>query len=145
MCKILNPFKGKNQVVGYKVALRHNGKFYSPSSGVEYKVGKIDVPAQNTPAPCGWCSQAHNPSNRHYNPKFVGLTAVVDLLSAKSILGDYQDSADSHDSAVLAGTAFEIDLCIIKIRLGGVKYVGEFWQHKTWIGSIIREVSLYSK
>ena len=43
MCKIVNVLKKAVQRTGFKVALKINGRYYSPATGVEYKKGKVPM------------------------------------------------------------------------------------------------------
>lgn len=43
MCDIRGKLDGKI-VLGYKVAILIDGKYHSPSTGIEYKVGEIEIP-----------------------------------------------------------------------------------------------------
>jgi len=42
MCEILGSYKEKDSFVGYKVAVKRNGKYYSYWTGVEYKIGPVE-------------------------------------------------------------------------------------------------------
>lgn len=47
MCKIIaecSKEEKEKEIKGYKIAIEIDGKFYSPSTGIEYKVGKISIP-----------------------------------------------------------------------------------------------------
>ena len=45
MCEILNAYCESKIVDGYKIAIKsEDGKYYSPYTGYEYNVGKIDPP-----------------------------------------------------------------------------------------------------
>jgi hypothetical protein len=142
MCEIIAPFKGKKQVIGYKVALTHKGRFYSPSSGVEYKVGKIVPPDEHTPPPCGWCDSSHDPKNKFFRKEYTGLTAVLSREDAESILTEWLDGGIRNSpEAQLNGNRIPARLALVKIRLGGVRSIGWHWgSQKTHLGSIIREI-----
>lgn len=45
MCNIIRliPEEERKKVTGYKVAVKLDGKYYSPSTGIEYKVGKVPI------------------------------------------------------------------------------------------------------
>ena len=43
MCKVLLSCKYK-QATGYKVAIKIGNQYFSPATGVEYKVGKVPIP-----------------------------------------------------------------------------------------------------
>lgn len=46
MCKLVEDFKDLNILAytGYKVAIRIDGKYYSPVTGIEYKIGPVEIP-----------------------------------------------------------------------------------------------------
>lgn len=41
MCQLSDTPLKRKQFTGYKVAVKKNGKYYSPAMGFEYKVGKV--------------------------------------------------------------------------------------------------------
>jgi hypothetical protein len=76
MCTIISKSKRKS-FTGYKVALKINGKYYSPATGVEYVVGDVPIPERIIEEYRDDCFvNVINPSSYCHRPGYMGHTAV---------------------------------------------------------------------
>lgn len=76
MCTILGKL-ARTQFTGWKaVVVKRNGKAYSPTTGIEYKVGDLEVDPDKFHVLSGWFAPVFKPSHHAYNQDYLGRTSV---------------------------------------------------------------------
>lgn len=89
MCSFDKEIKKKTQFTGYKVAVKRNGKYYSPITGIEYKPGLVKNPGILKDVDVGFeFVNVTNPYNPFYNEDYIGMTAVFSSKEAAKYLYD---------------------------------------------------------
>lgn len=79
-------------IEGYKIVLELNGKFFSPTTGIEYKVGPVEIPEKQTNHLKG-CIVSNLLDERSfgYSSTMIGRTCVfLNIDDAKSNLEYWQ-------------------------------------------------------
>lgn len=139
MCKVLNKFEGKETFTGYKLVLKIDGEYYSPSTGLKYEVGmkipKMKKRGENIDGT--WANPLSD--GIFYEPLMQGKTSVLDYkIDAIRLLNDVDEYSEyKHD-----------DYVILKMTIGGDMYKGrlnyssEFKDYVAYtvIGSEILEI-----
>jgi hypothetical protein len=114
MCDLLERYN-KPTFTGYKAALKINGKFRSPATYIEYKVGPVPKYQNLQRFTSSYFINIHPHS--FFNPTFNGYTGVFtsryDAVSL--LLSIYEKDRDNYqyDNFVL-----------LKMKLGGILYNG---------------------
>lgn len=109
MCNLTDVYPEKS-FTGYKVAIKRDGKYYSPAMGVEYKEGEDVIIPEKQKGLSFYVNDILNPEQPYYNDKMTGRTAVfLDEKTATS----YRDRMESE----LSDYKDEVELCVIKITL----------------------------
>lgn len=108
MCYIKKKIENKTQFTGYKVAAKDNetGKYYSIATGIEYKIGPIEVPKNQNKLMSSW-KNILDPDCSFYISQYRGLTAIFDELN------DAQSCYDDWDTRLKDG----YDLVILKMTV----------------------------
>jgi hypothetical protein len=92
-------------VSGYKVAVvsKTTGKFYSPATGIEYKVGPVETPnTLGVMAVSIFFHNVLNPAEPANNPSYEGFTAVFeDVLAAEWLHEDMKLNSISRNKIVI--------------------------------------------
>lgn len=98
MCDLLGVFEGKS-FKGYKIAVEIEGKFYSPFTGIEYKVGK--VPTVKIPE-ISWTAWKPNKImlNPHWNKSYKGYTSLFRSLVDAQLYYSNKLNYHTHDGRV---------------------------------------------
>ena len=78
MCKLAENFKELDisEYVGYKVAIKIDNKYYSPVTGIEYKVGPVEIPETSKPL-CSGFVDVLNKNSIAYEESMIGRTCVL--------------------------------------------------------------------
>lgn len=124
MCNITKEYKpGYHAQVGYKVAVQKpDGKYYSPFTGVEYKVGKVAQPDYNKdvekiPIVCDVIGGKNN--NSFYQDRYVGCTAIfINKSEAVENMIGLKHRLDDR--------GIPIKLVMLEFKLSGIKYKGTY-------------------
>jgi hypothetical protein len=124
MCRIQSKSRAK-QFSGYKVVVKKNGKYYSPSTGLKYEVG-MKLPSmtkRHTNAHTKWKDPLAK-DGRWYNELMQGKTGVFrTIASARWVTKHYPE------------------LTIIKMTVGGEMYKGSLGSHLLSVGTEILEMN----
>ena len=75
MCEFKKEITDKTQFTGYKIAIKRNGKYYSPITGIEYKPGKVTPAKKLKKVGFNFCNVT-DPRNKHHIPSYEGMTAI---------------------------------------------------------------------
>ena len=135
MCKLLGKYIDSEEYVGYKVATECDGRYFSPATGVEYKVGPVpkltNETERNTEAIYGF-----NPSfkdfmtlhsRRFFSSIFNGKTAVIKKESdAKKLFADVKLGLEPHSAVKLYLESHSpYNIVLLKMKISGDLYEGE--------------------
>jgi hypothetical protein len=123
-----------NKVVGYKVALKYGDKYYSPVTGIEYKVGKkVTIPTVYKKY------AAYNqinindilePGVRGHLKCYKGLTAIFEKIDN----AEYTLKTWKHESLFLP-------LTLLKMELSGRLFRGDYGHGiPVYLGSFIESI-----
>jgi hypothetical protein len=111
MCTFKEEVTDKTQFTGYKIAAKRDGKYYSIATGIEYKIGLVEVPKSQKKIITDW-GNILNPYNQFYLSNYIGMTAVFeDLCEAKTALKSL------HSNELLSG----YELVILKMTIQKTK------------------------
>jgi len=123
MCKI-----GKkiniSKAVGYKAVIKMDGKYYSPSTGLEYVIG-MTLPSLKRRLPTA-DKEWSNPLDEDYcfyEPLMQGKTGIFKTL--EDCIQTFRDNKPYH---------------ILQMTLGGDMYEGRFNGCDIFIGSVIIDI-----
>lgn len=79
MCQIVCEYNENKSYRGYKYALKDkDGKYYSPVTGIEYKVGKVpelQYDDRDIVIDSSWVN-VNSKGSSFYNPSYIGYTGV---------------------------------------------------------------------
>jgi len=93
MCTIISKSKRKS-FTGYKVALKIDGKYYSPATGVEYVVGDVPIPdCINEEYRDDWFDDVLNPEEYSHKVEYKGHTAVFKKKIITEVVSDLSIAA----------------------------------------------------
>jgi len=135
MCTITGTCNLK-EFTGYKVALKINGKYYSPVTGMEYTLGKIKPPKRirKNFIVEGWFVNVLQKKEHAHKKEMVGNTAVfINKKDAKNFRKDLK----------FWGLGFpgdDINLVILKMTLQNIVFDGMYGFDKVRIGSTIKSM-----
>ncbi len=123
MCKVSDVKTRKR--VGYKVVVKENGKYYSKPTGIEYKESSMvcGLSKERVGTVGGDNIPLSDKRSQHYNEKMVGRTSVL----------------TSVESAERVKRYFWGN-CIVKMKLKGTCYEGNFGGMDTIVGSEIATI-----
>ena len=79
MCKILEDFTKSKNFTGYKIARKEIGKYYSPTTGIEYREGRTMPKLRKKLSNANqgrWPWDLLMPGSRFYSSKMQGRTGV---------------------------------------------------------------------
>ena len=117
MCKITKKSR-KKTFTGYKSVVVVRGKYYSPATGVLYKVGPVPVVKNKRVNAEGGYVDMLNPKNKFYNPRMMGKTGVfytqtqaMQLYPSDAML-KMTISGDLHEGTIADQFRFEADLIV---------------------------------
>ena len=127
MCTIIGKSKVKT-ATGYKVAIKTNGKYYSPYTLIEYKIGKVEKPDLKGRF------KKEIPGNI-FVEKMNGNTAIIKR--KKDVLSYFKKSGDVKYFQRKYG---DINFALLKIKLTKILYEGDFTSYPTLIGSKILSI-----
>ncbi len=136
MCTITNENPELDKAEGYKVVIKHKGKYYSTVTGIEYKEGK-DVEIVNS----------RHDVNRDYTSSYWKLWAILEqgerwynkLHRGKTSI--YETLNDAKKDFYCLDNSYDYHNCIIvKFTLSGVIYLAEYEDCPTFIGSHIDKI-----
>ena len=104
MCTVLGKLKGKKEFTGYKVVVVSSNRYYSPFSGMRYKVGVVKPQLQPGKNAYKHHCEVIVSSSMHYTSKMKGKTGV--LLSKKTaiMLAKRWEASRTTEYAVLEMT-----------------------------------------
>ncbi len=91
MCNLKTRYRKQKQFVGYKVAVHVDGKFYSPATGIEYKIGKVEIPNEiNMKYATGaFEDNLLCPRRPYFNTNMIGRTAAFEYIGdARGLFND---------------------------------------------------------
>jgi hypothetical protein len=119
-------------VIGYKVVLEENGKFYSPFTGIQYKAGKpVEIPIRPRKIAKYKELKFANVLDKDYgiyNKDYEGLTAVF----------------KNDINALCYSRKFKKyplgKFVIVKIELSGDLYFGEYLGYTVFLGNKINSI-----
>jgi len=138
MCNITKKIS-KHQAIGYKVVIYKNGRFYSPHTGMEYKVGKIKqlnkarknklFPSDITDVDC-----------RGHEPRMVGLTGIImSMRKAMNLVNEFQFVSFMENNE---STKNLPRLVVVQMKLKDIRYQASFCKAVTLLGSEITEITM---
>lgn len=155
MCKITNAIECEGTLTGYKVVVKRAGKYYSMSTGIEYKIGSVpDLPDDSKPASALMATIKKDKS--FYNPMMLGCTAcfykindAVQFLNwAKrhQIMNNkYFKRYDRYRNPEYNESQYTCELAVLEITLDNLRYEGVYIDDaKVFLGmeiSYIKEIS----
>ena len=127
MCKIKEKADLK-EFTGYKVALKVDGKYYSPATGIEYKLGPVTVATEKGKyIDCCFEDNLLNPESRIFNNAMHGNTALFeDKQGALRLM-----SVMNRDFLIV----------ILKMTLSDLTYYGEYLGYRVILGKNIVQLS----
>lgn len=137
MCDITKKYKpGYHAQVGYKAAIKKpDGKYYSASTGIEYKLGKVQVP------------ETFELLNRYWSPCGHGeIWYAEDHKGLTSIFINKDDAlATARAMAVKEYIFFNTEVVLLQMKIGGIKYKGSVGASleidaDVFMGTIIRSI-----
>jgi hypothetical protein len=126
-------------VIGYKVAVKSNGKYYSPITGIEYAADrKVKIPKvygkKTVRDDLGICDVLRKGNNAH-DKYYKGLTAVFTNKSCGEIkLADWKTRLMTRLYA--GGTP--VHLVLLEMELSGELYNGDYSNMEVYLGSFIK-------
>lgn len=126
MCTITKELKKSKVGSGYKLVIKHKGDFYSPSTGLKYKVGMTIPNMKKNGAMTDGEWKSPFEVEYFYEPRMQGNTGVIRKVS--DLFGSYFGISDNFDYS------------IVKMTLGRVKYIGHLSGYDTMIGDDILEI-----
>jgi len=128
MCDIKEEIE-ETTATGYKFVIKKRGRFYSPSTGIEYKLGKMPNIRKSRPMADGcWVDPFDKiAAIGVFEPRMKGNTAI------------FEEEYLCRDIGFRCGNS-RYPYVIIKITLSKVKYIGSFAGGKTFIGSVIESI-----
>jgi len=130
MCTITGTCNLK-EFTGYKVALKINGKYYSPVTGMEYTLGKIKPPKtiyKNYTVE-GFADVLENTDPAHER-RMIGNIAVF----------VYEKDAEHFRKHLMFWHLTTKPVIILKMTLQNVIFKGEYLYRKVRIGSTIKSI-----
>jgi hypothetical protein len=81
MCEIYERFREEEAVTGYKVAVQYDGKYYSPATGIEYKVGPVEIPIESSyrsEMSVSYFTNVADPASASHISDYKGFTAIFE-------------------------------------------------------------------
>ena len=78
MCILSTEYTGQEQFTGYKIAVKRGNSYYSPATGMKYKIGKVPKIRITRPAGNGWIF-GHGEElkdNMNFKENFYGKTGI---------------------------------------------------------------------
>jgi hypothetical protein len=132
-------------VVGYKLAIKDKyNHYYSPVTGMRYKVGKVKAATEygkHNVRKDLLFNNILNKSAEGYNPNYSGMTSVFESYQNAIIFKEYclQDIHNCNMSAL------NKNLVILQMELSGDLYNGTYGPWCIFAGSEIKSISLIKK
>lgn len=122
-------------VQGYKIAVLKDGKYYSPTTGVEYKVGPVEIPDKQINSILDIVNDLLEEDSTAYSPTMVGRTCVMlNFNEAKEKYEDWKRSFVGDGELVLLEMSLKEGLMFGKYGIHnyviGGKYINNFY--RTW-------------
>jgi hypothetical protein len=134
MCNIIAKSLKQN-IIGYKVALKINNKFYSPVTGIEYKIGNVEIPTkygENNIKDDLYMNDVLNPNDFAHDPAYAGKTAIFEVEQD----GLYKlDEWKGRLSQKLSNK-----LQLIRMALSGDLYTGDYGLSSVYLGTAIDSI-----
>lgn len=119
MCDITHKITDKSTIrkgiVGYKIAIERNGKFYSPATLIEYKSGLVEQP-KSTVVPEESLSLDFNCDFLNPTSKYAGYRQLYKDLGLTMVFEKTSD-AETQLSHRRRWNSNKIPLCIVKMHV----------------------------
>lgn len=153
MCEITGKSKLKS-ATGYKVVIEEDNKIYSSSTGIEYKIGPVEIATKYgkhslVPILNEW-SDILDKKNNFYNKKYIGNTAVfINKNDAEYLINAIDKQLDKfNDSLEFPG--YICNLKIVKMTLSknikcGVYYDDNSYPRQVYLGKNIDNIEMTEK
>jgi hypothetical protein len=129
MCTLTDNINNIYTVRGYKIVLKIEDKYFSPTTGIEYKVGQVTIPTYQNNIIGDISSEILDKRSIAYNEHMVGRTCVLlDHEDAKNILEYWKGSCKIEylDNLIIVSMAIGDELMFggygVKNVVGG-KYI----------------------
>lgn len=139
MCEITQRLNDNEipEKTGYKVAIKLEDKYFSPATGVEYKVGLVEVGDRfkHFIKHQIYRSDILIPSSSAYKEEYVGQTAVFDDLARATALKIKFAEYNEYYAPSLVQ-----HIVILKMTLSNIKFKGTYNDSSVWMGSVIKEI-----
>jgi hypothetical protein len=134
MCNIVGKINKRSRATVYKVACKKDGKYYSPATGIEYKLGNVTIPESQIRLTYNFIDNILK--GWAFEPVMVGRTAgYIDkndaFIHKNELLGWYRDTT--------------FDIVVIKLVLSTGLYAGEYMVDKTLSPVILGKKIQYIK
>lgn len=141
MCIIKKDFRpGYHPQVGYKTAIKRDGKYYSMFTGVEYKVGRVKQPDYGQFAIKLPFLMDVLHDDRFYMRDYIGLTAVFKRYHICHLC-----TAGIQERLEASGID-DVNIVTLEMKLGGIKFSGTYEFNngdcgEVWMGTMIRSIT----
>lgn len=127
MCNLISELEEKIVTV-YKVAAKKDNKYYSPALGIEYKIGKVEIPTVQNRLCKAFTDNILDTHSGAYNTTMIGRTAGFKYL---------KDAKIKKSSWEYYGVTPSYVLVILKIQLSQELLLGNYIGDTVYAGKEI--------
>jgi hypothetical protein len=136
MCVIEERVRFKT-VKGYKVAVKHNGKYYSPATGIQYKVGPVKIPTRKGKRATSYFNEILKPTSDSHISRYAGFTAIfTDLFDASRLRVNMQEHFEDDE--------LSNSIIVLEMILSDGLHHGRYRHGRVYLGKHIDALELYN-